>query len=106
MRGSRPGTRSLTVATAARGPASGARLGRAAAADDQVGHEPGPAGLVRGAEAHAGVAVEVLVERDLVVPRRVALEQLVAAEHGAAAVPVVEEDAREPRGQLVGDLRE
>ena len=31
-------------------------------------HERGPAGLVAGAEARAGVAVEVLVERDLVVP--------------------------------------
>ena len=38
---------------------------------DQVGHQPGPAGLMRGAEAGAGVAVEVLVKRDEVVPGRV-----------------------------------
>ena len=46
-------------------------LSGAAAADDQVGDEPRPAGLVRGAEAGAGVAVEVLVEQDQVAPGRV-----------------------------------
>ena len=34
----------------------------AAAADDQVRDEPGPPGLMRGAESGAGVAVEVFVE--------------------------------------------
>ena len=42
--------------------------------DDQVGDEAGPAGLVRGAEARAGVAVEVLVEGDQSRPARVGLE--------------------------------
>ncbi len=67
------------------------------AADDQVGDEPRPAGLVRRAEAGAGVAVEVLVERDQVVPGRVALEQLVAAEDRPPPVRALEEDPGQPR---------
>ena len=43
---------------------------------DQVDDQRGPPGLVRGAQPGAGVAVEVLVERQQVVPGRVALEQL------------------------------
>ena len=36
--------------------------------DDQVGGQGRPTGLVFGAQPHAGVAVEVLVERDIVPP--------------------------------------
>ena len=36
---------------------------------EQVGDERGPAGLVRGTEALAGVAVEVLAERDVLLPQ-------------------------------------
>src|SRR5438067_8396067 len=60
------------------GPAPCAAGSLAHPADDQVGDEAGPPGLVRGSEAGAGVAVEVLVERDQVVPGRVLLEELVA----------------------------
>src|SRR6266704_7004536 len=67
---------------------------------DQVDDEAGPAGLVRGAEAAPGVAVEVLVERQQVVPVRVGLEQLLVAEDRPAAVFVVEEDADQPAGQV------
>src|SRR5215212_4617601 len=59
---------------------------------DQVGDEPGPARLVRRAQALAGVAVEVLVERDHAVQGGVVLEAHDVAEHGAAAGDVVEED--------------
>src|ERR1700728_2773490 len=41
------------------------------AAPDVVGSQPGPSGLVRGAEPGAAVAVEVLVEDQVVSPRRV-----------------------------------
>ena len=37
----------------------------------QLGDERGPAGLVAGAKAAAGVAVEVFVERDVVAPVRI-----------------------------------
>ena len=59
-----------------------------AATADQVGDQPGPAGLVRGADAGAGVAVEVLVELEQVVPFRVGLELLDRAVDGAPAIGV------------------
>src|SRR3569833_905038 len=56
------------------------------AAGDQVGDQGGPPGLVAGAEARAGVAVEVLEEQQLVAPLRVALQPLVVPEHRTTAV--------------------
>src|SRR4051812_24706371 len=47
--------------------------------EDQVGDERGPAGLVRRSQAGAVVAVEVLVEEEVVLPRGVALQALGAA---------------------------
>ena len=44
-----------------------------------LGHEPGPAGLVAGAQPRPVVAVEVLVEEDVVAPVRIGLELLRAA---------------------------
>ena len=58
----------------------------AGAAADEVGDDAGPARLVRGAEPGAVVAVEVLVEDDVVLPRRVGLEALDAPEARAPAV--------------------
>src|SRR4051795_7325387 len=50
--------------------ATGQQLGRVEVpqALDDLGDEPGPAGLVAGAEAGAVVAVEVLVEHQQVLP--------------------------------------
>src|SRR5437879_4249770 len=42
---------------------------------DEFGDERGPAGLVRGTQTLAGVAVEVLRERDLFAPVAVVVEQ-------------------------------
>jgi len=70
----------------------------APSAQDQVGDQARPPGLVRGAEPGAGVAVEVLVERDEVVPGWVRLELLVMAEDWPPAVAVVGEDRDEPAG--------
>ena len=92
--------------TGAPSPATEAVLG-SPAADDQVGDEPRPARLVRRAEPGAGVAVEVLVERDQVMPGRVALEQLVRRRRPAASRPSpLEEQAGQPACELVRDLRE
>ena len=49
-------------------------------AADDVGDHAGPARLVGRAEAGAVVAVEVLVEDEVVLPRRVVLQPLDAAE--------------------------
>src|SRR5438067_6433261 len=61
----------------------------------QLGDERGPSGLMAGADRRARVAVEVLVKRNQIVPVRIALEQVDAAEHRTPAVSVVEEDPRE-----------
>src|ERR1700745_3691943 len=60
---------------------------------------------MRGADTHAGVPVEVLVERDEVVPRWIVLKPLVPTEDGPAAV-AVEEDPDQAASDLVGDLIE
>ena len=62
------------------------RRHRAVPAPDQVGHDPGPPGLVRRAEARAVVAVEVLAEDEVVLPGRVGLQPLDAAEAGPPPV--------------------
>src|SRR6058998_2230471 len=59
--------------------------------EDQIGDEPGPPRLVRGAQALAAVAVEVLVERQHVVPGRVRLELGRLAVHRTPALVVVQE---------------
>ena len=55
---------------------------------DGLGHQPGPAGLVAGAQPGAVVAVEVLVEEDVVAPVGIGLELLRAAVDGPPAVLV------------------
>src|SRR5215831_15443679 len=60
---------------------------------DEADAERGPAGLVRGTEAAAGVAVEVLVEEHEVAPARVGGEARVAAVAGAGAVGSGQEQA-------------
>ena len=77
-----------------------------AAPQDQVGDDPRPAGLVRGAEAGAVVAVEVLVEEDVVLPLRIGLEPLDPAEARPPAVGADEEDRDQPVAQVGGDLVE
>ena len=69
---------------------------------DEGGDQRGPAGLVGGAGTAAGVAVEVLVEGQQVVPIRVGLEEAGVAEDRAAAAGVVEEDRDETAGEVVG----
>ncbi len=68
----------------------------------QLGHQAGPAGLVAGAEAAAGVAVEVLVEQEVIAEVGVVLEQLDVAEDRPAPVGVAQEEPRQPPRQLVG----
>src|ERR1035441_658964 len=57
------------------------RLTRTSLVRQDVGHQARPPGLVGGPEARAAVAVEVLVEGQQAVPRRVALEQRRLARH-------------------------
>ena len=48
----------------------------------QLGHERRPSGLMAGANARSRVAVEVLVERNQVMPVRIDLKELDASEYG------------------------
>ena len=63
-------------------------VGLAAAGLQEFGDGPGPAGLVGRAEPAAGVAVEILVEEEVIPKMGVGLEFLVLAEYGAPAVGV------------------
>src|SRR5512135_963866 len=65
---------------------------------DGLGHEPGPAGLMAGAEPGSVVAVEVFVEEDVIAPVRIALKFLRAAVDGSPALLVAQEDPAQPVG--------
>src|SRR5581483_8954278 len=73
---------------------------------NQLGDQARPAGLMARAEARAVVAVKVFVERDVVVPVRVGLELLRAAEDRTPAARVVVEDADEPPREFLRHLPE
>src|SRR5215469_12351620 len=73
---------------------------------DQTRNQSGPAGLMARAEARTVVAVEVLVEEDVVAPVRVGLKLLRAAVDSTTALGVTQEDALEARGQLAAHLEE
>ena len=68
--------------------------------------QPCPAGLMRGADASARVAMEILVEPHVVTEMRVGLEFLDVAKNRASAVRIPLEYARQPTGQilLVGEF--
>src|SRR6476659_35255 len=67
---------------------------------DQGCRQPGPSGLVTGADTGAVVAVEVLVEENQIAPVRVGLELFRAAIDRSLALLVSEKDLRESPGQL------
>src|SRR5262249_3860122 len=71
---------------------------------DQLRDEPCPTRLVAGTEAGSVVAVEVLVEEDVVPPRRIVLKTLDPAEAGAPAVGAADEERDQPFAEVVGDL--
>src|SRR5688500_14590489 len=78
----------------------------AASRVDELGDQRGPSGLVRGSDAAARVAVEVLVERDVVAEVRVALQLVVDPIDGTAAVLVAQEDLLQARRQRFRDAIE
>src|SRR3712207_1458712 len=73
-------------------------------AEEKVAHQRGPPGLVRRAQALAGVSVEVLVEVDVVAEVRVALQLLAAAPHRAPPVGIALEDVHHALADVAGDL--
>src|SRR3989475_5611938 len=73
---------------------------------DHGGDQSSPARLVRRAQPPAGVAVEVLVEEDVIAEVGVLPHLLRGAEERPAAVRPRHEDTQETPGQLVGHLAE
>ena len=73
---------------------------------NERGDEPGPSGLMAGADAGAVVAVEVLVEQQVIPPERIVRQLRRATEDRAVAALVVQEDPGQPLGQPLGDLVE
>src|SRR6516225_4488110 len=73
---------------------------------DQRRHEPGPSGLMTGADAGAIVAVKIFVEQQVIPPIGIALELLGAAELWPPAGLVAEEDPGQPVGDLPGDVKQ
>jgi hypothetical protein len=59
-----------------------------------------------GAEAAAGIGVEILVKPEEILPVRIFGETLVAVEAGAAAFFIGQEDAGEAGCEFAGDLEE
>ena len=76
------------------------------ATPDDIGDHAGPAGLVGGTQPSAVVAVEVLVEKQVVLPCRVGLEAFDAPEAGPAAVGADQEDRYQALAQVLSDLAE
>src|SRR4029453_6006158 len=76
---------------------------RPVAATDHVGHDARPAGLMGCAKTRAVVPVEILVKEQVVLPGRVVLPALDAAETGPSPVWPGQEDRDEAVPQVVAD---
>lgn len=73
---------------------------------DEPGDDAGPSGLVARSQPCTVVAVEVLVEEDVIAPVRVLLELRYGSKGRAPAVLITEEDAFEPVLDLLAYLVE
>src|SRR6516164_428724 len=72
----------------------------------QQRNQTGPAGLVRGAEAAAGVAVKIFIEQHIVAEANILLLDPRIPEHRAATLLVAQKDPAQTLRQLVGHLSE
>src|SRR6516162_7152936 len=72
---------------------------------NQEGDDAGPAGLMAGSDACTGVAMEVLVEEDVVAPVLI-VPPVVVAVGGPTPFLVADEQARQPSRYLLADLEE
>src|SRR5205823_4438469 len=73
---------------------------------EQLRDQPRPARLVIRAHTRAVVAVEVLVEEQVVAEVRIALQLLRLAERRPAAVSIAQEEGGKPPRDLRGHLRQ
>src|SRR5262245_1384455 len=70
----------------------------------ELGDQPGPSGLVRGSDSTARVAVEVLVEVDVVAELAILLQLGIEHVHLSHAGGILQEDPGETVRQLLRDL--
>ena len=77
-----------------------------AAADEQVGDQAGPPGLMRCSQSTTCLGMEVFVELDQLAPYGILLELLVGPERRAVTLGVGHEDVDQPLPKLVSDLPE
>src|SRR4051812_7922550 len=68
------------------------------------GNDASPAGLMAGTEAGAVVAVEVLVEREVITPVRVLLKLAGTSVDRPPTLVVPQKDTGQPARDLLGDL--
>src|SRR6266700_3683997 len=87
-----------------RGTASRFEFGVRIAGHQQLRDEPGPSGLVRGANTAAGVAMEVFVEQDVITEVRIGLQPRMVSKLRPRAALVGKEDPGQPCCNLVGRL--
>src|SRR6185312_16067241 len=80
----------------------GAASARCLAGLQQLGDESGPSRLMRGAQATAIVAIEVLVEQHVIAEVRIIRVRPMLQSGGTSSRGVRQEYARQPIGQLVG----
>src|SRR5690349_2697348 len=73
---------------------------------DEFCNNPSPAGLVAGAKSSAIVAMEILIEKNIIAPVRVGLEFFGTAVYRPPTLFVPEKDAGEPPGNIHGHLEE
>ena len=67
---------------------------------DQAGDDTGPPGLVAGSDAGAVVAMEILVEQQVIAPIGIALKFFGTAENRSPSGFIAQKD----RGEAIGDL--
>src|SRR5262249_199058 len=70
----------------------------------QAGDDPCPSGLMARAKSGSIVAVKVLIEEEQIPPLRILLQLSGAPVDWPPALPVVEENAREPPHKLRGNF--
>ena len=71
---------------------------------EEARDDPGPSGLLTGADAVTVVAVEIFVKQQMVTPIGIALEFLGSAKNRTPASFVAEENPGQPIGDFASDL--
>lgn len=72
--------------------------------NQDLGDQASPAGLMAGATAAAGVAMEIFVEWNQIAPMRIFVKKFIGAEERAIAILIPQENVSQSVGQFVSDF--